>query len=549
MDGNLVGPAVTGSDGDYLFDNLPEGDYYVQFDLTTLPTDSIVTIQNAGSDDGQDSDGDPATGETATTGNLVIGQQDLSLDLGIYQLASIGDTVWEDLNGDGLQDTGEPGLADVTVTLLNADGTPATDVSGNPMTMVTDQNGNYEFASLLPGDYAVQFTPPTGYDPSPQDGTNDQQPATSDQSDSDADPMTGQTAVTTLDSGENDPTWDAGFYLPIVNPDAVQVGNQVWYDNDGDGQQDDPADEPGVPDVIVTLFNADGSPVTDLAGNPVGPTVTDSAGAYLFDNLPEGDYYIEFDLSTLPNSYEATAQNTTNDQQPATSNQSDSDGDPVTGRTETTGLLLPGMADDTLDLGIVAPVGVGNQVWYDYNGDGQQGDLADEPGVEGVTVVLLNPDGTLVIDMDGKPVESVVTDSNGQYLFENLSPGDYRVMFDLNTLPANHVVTGQDTTNEQQPTTSDLLDSDADPVTGHTAPTGIIPAGMVNDTLDMGILPIPEVTVGNQVWFDNDSDGQQDDPAMEPGVPGIMVALFNEDGSPVVDLDGNAVNCPQAAIM
>ena len=37
--------------------------------------------------------------------------------------ASIGDRVWADMDRDGLQDAGEPGFPDVTVTLMEADGT------------------------------------------------------------------------------------------------------------------------------------------------------------------------------------------------------------------------------------------------------------------------------------------------------------------------------------------------------------------------------------------------------------------------------------------
>jgi len=114
----------------------------VQFDLGTLPTDSIVTVQDAGGDDADDSDADPATGETATTGDLV--------DMGIYRLASIGDTVWLDEDADGVQDAGEAGIENVVVELFNADGTPATDMNGNPMTTLTDANGNYAFDDLYP---------------------------------------------------------------------------------------------------------------------------------------------------------------------------------------------------------------------------------------------------------------------------------------------------------------------------------------------------------------------------------------------------------------
>lgn len=60
----------------------------------------------------------------------------------------IGDTIWNDANGNGIQDEGEAGLAGVTVTLLDANGIP----NG---TAVTDENGQYSFG-VTAGDYSVQ---------------------------------------------------------------------------------------------------------------------------------------------------------------------------------------------------------------------------------------------------------------------------------------------------------------------------------------------------------------------------------------------------------
>jgi hypothetical protein len=53
----------------------------------------------------------------------------------------IGNRVWKDLDGDGLQDANEPAMAGVTVKLFAADGTTLLG------TAVTDVNGNYSFSS------------------------------------------------------------------------------------------------------------------------------------------------------------------------------------------------------------------------------------------------------------------------------------------------------------------------------------------------------------------------------------------------------------------
>ena len=69
----------------------------------------------------------------------------------------IGDTVWNDANGNGIQDAGEPGIPGVTVTLLDSNGNP---IPGH--TTVTDANGKYKF-KVDAGTYYVQFSLPSGF--------------------------------------------------------------------------------------------------------------------------------------------------------------------------------------------------------------------------------------------------------------------------------------------------------------------------------------------------------------------------------------------------
>ena len=85
---------------------------------------------------------------SADAGECVIGE------------SSIGDRVWEDINGDGVQDAGEPGIENVTVDLyrdINSDGVID---AGDPLlgTLTTDVNGNYDFTDLIFGDYIVDVS-------------------------------------------------------------------------------------------------------------------------------------------------------------------------------------------------------------------------------------------------------------------------------------------------------------------------------------------------------------------------------------------------------
>ena len=167
----------------------------------------------------------------------------------------------------------------------------------------------------------MEFIPPDGYDFSPQDrGGNDA-------ADSDANPQTGRTAVMNLAAGEHDMTWDAGL-MPLAD-----IGDRVWIDENKNGAQD--AGEPGVPDVTVHLYNEDGT----LART----TTTDANGNYLFEDVPPGNYYVEF---VLPDGYELTTPDNGD-------NDSDSDAAPNSGRTVI--LTMAGVDDLTWDAGLFRP--------------------------------------------------------------------------------------------------------------------------------------------------------------------------------------------------
>jgi hypothetical protein len=102
--------------------------------------------------------------------------------------ASIGDFVWNDTDGDGQQGLLEPGIAGVTVNLLDGNGVQVN-------TTTTNSNGFYEFTGLTPGNYIVEFIMPGGVTTTPVNQGNDA-------TDSDANQATGQTGIITLANGE-----------------------------------------------------------------------------------------------------------------------------------------------------------------------------------------------------------------------------------------------------------------------------------------------------------------------------------------------------------
>ena len=70
--------------------------------------------------------------------------------------ATISGIVFNDTNGDGIWDDGEPGFPDLTVGLYN-------DV-GLVETNTTDSEGGFSFTGLVAGDYEVNVTDPGGYE-------------------------------------------------------------------------------------------------------------------------------------------------------------------------------------------------------------------------------------------------------------------------------------------------------------------------------------------------------------------------------------------------
>ncbi|GAA3669201.1 hypothetical protein GCM10022267_64860 [Lentzea roselyniae] len=490
-DGTQVGtPKQTDAQGKYLFDQLEDGTYMVCFDLSTLPAQYagyVFTGKDAG-DDTKDSDADAADGCTATTTLGAAKRQDLTLDAGLVPPNNrLGDLVWVDTNRNGLQDGDEPGVPGVTVTLK--DGSGATVGTSKQ----TDAQGKYLFDQLPNGTYQVCFdlsTAPAEYAGYLLTRLN----AGDDALDSDADPATKCTHTTTLGPDKReDLTLDAGIRPPN------KLGDYVWIDTNKNGQQDD--GEPPVPGVTVK--------VGDLT------TTTNEQGKYVFDKLPDGEYTVCFDKTTLPAQYADYVPTTPN---AGTDDAKDSDAAVDTWCAPPTKLDVDRPEDLTIDLGLIPPVNrLGDYVWIDVNKDGLQ-DATDIP-VEGVTVKL-NTGAT------------TTTDAQGKYLFSDLPDGEYTVCFDLANLPAavkDYLVTTKDAGSD------DAKDSDADPATGCVPAVTLGVGQRENLTLDMGLVSPPN-KLGDYVWVDANRNGVQD--AGEAPVPNMPVKLIDQDGKEITTTTG-----------
>ena len=483
-----VASTVTDANGEYLFEGLEPGDYCIKF---LLPEDAEASPANAGADGTADSDG-VAEGTVVRDGvtyqayktvatTLEPGEVDLTWDQGIVPAvvpASIGDKVFSDLDGDGIQDAGEPGIPGIIVILERVvDG-----VQSEVTSTVTDANGEYLFEGLEPGEYCIKFLLPEGAEASPAnagtDGTADSDGIT--EGTVVRDGVTYQaykTVATTLDAGEEDLTWDQGIVPPAP---PASIGDKVFSDLDGDGIQD--AGEPGIPGIIVILER-----VVDGERVEVADTVTDANGEYLFDGLEPGDYSITF---LLPEDAEASPADA------GASDALDSDGasegtvvrDGVTYQVYKTipTTLDAGEQDLTWDQGIVPavePAAIGDTVWSDTNGDGIQD--ADEPGIPGIIVILEK-----VVDGERIEIADTLTDADGKYLFEGLEPGDYSVKFLLGAeMTASPTDTGADDAADSDGTSTGTVVRDGVTYQVYTTVVTTLDAGERDLTWDQGVVP------------------------------------------------------------
>src|SRR5207244_150060 len=124
-------------------DSDPDGDPLTITDMSS-PTDGTAVLNDNGTPDDPTDDfivytpgpGFPGYDSFSYTIDDGQGGTDVALVSITYTPVTIGDFVWLDLNNNGLQDTGEQGVAGVSVSLCDAAGSPVA-------SMQTDAFGHY----------------------------------------------------------------------------------------------------------------------------------------------------------------------------------------------------------------------------------------------------------------------------------------------------------------------------------------------------------------------------------------------------------------------
>ncbi len=483
---------ATNAATNYLYSNLPSGDFRV----AVSPTGGIggvpdnTTLTDALDNGGPANTNPNALGAGIVQTNLTTGENELTIDFGYQGTASIGNYVWYDADGDGVQDVNESGIAGATVTLLwgGPDGTIGAGGDDVTFTTTTDASGLYLFPSLpvngASDPYRVTVTPVAAYPTQTFD----------------ADGIgTANTSSLNLAQTENNTAQDFGYR------GTAQLGNLVWQDQNGNGRQD--VGDLGIDGVSVSLFfdiNNDGDFADTGEGTAIANTTTAGGGLYSFTNLAAGNYQVVFGNSDGVTTYTRTIIDSA-----VATDATDSDAAIATGRTGTYTLAL-GDNNQTVDAGLFIPISLGDRVFYDVDGDGVQ-DVA-EVGISSVTitVVWLGPDGVLGGGDD--QTFTTTTGANGIWSVTNLPPGNFQI---TSATPPNGLTT--------------LTDSLDNGLLSATNPVTISTTSGINRTdIDFGFRGT--ATLGDRVWVDQDSDGVQD--VGEPGLPTLPVTLtwFGQDG-------------------
>ena len=316
-----------------------------------------------------------------------------------------------------------------------------------------------------------------------------------------------------INQGDEILLWVAGDHGEFARIDKIELEGQDTVVT---------TPEEGKEGVLVTLTDADGNAILDDNGDAI-TTLTDADGNYRFEDIPAGDYRVRFEA---PDGKVFTTQNAGDD------DTIDSDVDD-TGLSDLFTVTDGGEVD--IDAGVKdAPEpelgSLSGRYFSDDNRDGLDND-GPANGIAGIVVMLLDENGQLVLDGNGKPI-STTTGDNGGYSFGDLVPGTYGVKFTDPDL--SRVLTIQDADGNGQ----DDIDSDAAPAgDGMSQILGIeVAAGADTPNNDAGVVDLPGSISGRYFCDENDNDVED---AGEAPIVGATVELVDANGAVVATATTN----------
>jgi hypothetical protein len=369
-----VGTTTTDANGAYEFADLQNGDYIV---CEVRETGWRQSLPNIGTPDRADCVADPSLGSLGRAFKMT-GADHVGNDFGNFQNGRKSGTKFTDTNGDGVRNTGEPGLAGVQIHLFGTDNLNR----AVHLHTTTNANGNYSF-SVAPGNYTACETVPAGYTQSfPTAGPS-------------CSGHTGASGIgyaVTLTSGSLDSGNDFGNFQ-----NGTKSGTK-FEDQNANGIRD--VGEPGLAGVQIHLFGTDGR------GNAVHlHASTDANGAYTI-SAPPGIYTA---CETVPAGYTQSFPTS---------------GPSCAGHTGASGTgwavtLTSGSLDSGNDFGNFRNAAISGTKFKDADAGGDRD--TGEVGLSGWEIHVFGTDGR------GNAVhQHATTDANGNYTI-SVAPGTYTV--------------------------------------------------------------------------------------------------------------------------
>lgn len=456
-DAELINTLWTNAEGTVAFDGLQEGEYYytVEFEDGHFVTESLSANLE----------------QDIYTSDCIEVSDDIQIALPVLKWASIGDWVWYDKNGNGIQDNAEMGLESIEIELYDENEILIAEAS-------SDENGEYLFSELPAGNYFLAIRDLETLFLPTDEVSNDHD------NDSDFFLQSDQLRTERIELFYFDERNDIDFGVVAADQNTsgdYEISGNIFQDNNGDLEQ---LDEPGIDSVLVSLYTCNGTLVDQQ--------YTSGDGDYSFQDLASGDYYIEWSDSN-GFAYDLAI---------------DSDISEMTSENGTDCFTLD-EEDLTISLAFLPFSRLGDRVWLDENVNGQQD--AGEPGVENMDIIIL--------DDEDNVLESTTTDSEGFYSFENLRPGTYRVEL------TNAI---EEYTPTLQAVGDDQLDSDLRiEQSRYVSEYIVLEDGTEILDLDLG-LNFHHSIIGGTVFLDESKDGTRS--GVEQGIADVTVELLNDEG-------------------
>ena len=451
-DGSVVATTTTDADGNYSFADLDAATYTVK----VTKAGELAELTQTEDPDGTK---DNASGAITLNADNPVRE---NINFGYIKKHAISGKVYLDHNRDKTKNTGDVDVPGVTVNLLGKDG----NVVG---TTTTDKDGNYSFTGLNDGTYTVQV------DKTGKLADKEQTEDPSGKADS-------RSQVITFTRPDPDVTNVNFGYTGLYT-----ISGTVYYDKDRSETLNN--SEPGFNGITVNLLDKD--------GKVVGTTTTDKDGKYSFAKLPAGKYTVKVvkdgDLTDL----EQTE-------------------DPDATKDSTSGVVQVNHDNpsvENVNFGYVANNTITGTVYRDDNRDKMIN--GDEPGLERVSVQLL--------DEDGKVLQTLDTDADGNYAFQHLPDGKYTVK-----VVRSSSIKDYDQTEDPDATVDDT-----------SAVYTMGPENSLQEKVNFGY--VPDYSIAGRVYRDSDKSGSYTDG--EETFSGVTVDLLDKGGNVVAttttDKDGN----------